>query len=218
MQAFFMRGNNYNRRMFHFDAQLWGWISMAIAVVSYLPYYISIFRGHTKPHAFSWFVWGPLTLIAFFAQDMGGAGAGAWATGLTGLLSLFIGVLALFYGEREITRADRYSFAAALCVIPAWCLTRDALAAVVLVVIIDALGFYPTFRKTLRKPHEEFLFTYWLCAIQFFVSLLALERFNLTTALYPVSIVVMNSAFVIAVMRRRRCHKKEKLAADSFSA
>jgi hypothetical protein len=198
-----MRGNRYNGGMLHFSAQMWGWISLAIAVASYLPYYASIFRGRTRPHAFSWFVWGPLTLIAFFAQDVSGAGAGAWATGLTGILSLLIGVLALFYGERDITRADWLSFAAALIVIPVWYFSRNALAAVALIVMIDALGFYPTFRKTLRKPHEEFLFTYWLCAVQFFVSLLALETFSLTTALYPAAIVAMNSAFVAAVMRRR---------------
>jgi hypothetical protein len=186
------------------DAEIWGWFSLAIAIVSYLPYFTSIFAGRTRPHAFSWFVWGPLMLIAFLAQDVSGAGPGAWVTGLTGVLNLLVGVLALFYGERDITRSDWLSFAAALAVIPVWYVTHTPFIAVLLIILIDALGFYPTIRKTLRKPQEECLLTYGLSAFQFFVALFALERFSWTAALYPLAIVLMNGGFVCAVLLRRR--------------
>ena len=45
-----------------------GIIAVIIALAGYVPYFRDIFRGKTKPHAFSWLVWASLTGIAFFGQ------------------------------------------------------------------------------------------------------------------------------------------------------
>ena len=44
-----------------------GFITIAIAVISYGFYFKGIFFGHTKPQPFSWFVWSVLSAIAFAA-------------------------------------------------------------------------------------------------------------------------------------------------------
>lgn len=38
---------------------LLGLLSAFLAVVSYVPYLRSIFVANTRPHAFTWLVWGP---------------------------------------------------------------------------------------------------------------------------------------------------------------
>ncbi len=191
------------------NAILWGWFSLAIALVSYIPYTLSIISGRTKPHAFSWFVWAFLTAIAFFAQLADNAGPGAWATGFTAVCSVFFTILAVFCGEKNIARSDWITFLAALGTIPIWYVMKDPLWAVVLITIIDALAFYPTFRKSWHKPQEEMTLTFSLSALKFGVALLALENTTWTTALYPWSLVIMNGAFVVMVWYRRRYLKAQ---------
>jgi len=51
-----------------------GTVAVVMALYSYVPYIKDIFAGKTKPHAFTWLIWGLLTSIAFFGQmaDRGG--------------------------------------------------------------------------------------------------------------------------------------------------
>lgn len=81
-------------------------LASAIGFLGYIPYYRDIFAGRTKPHVFSWFVWGLVTGIAFFAQIMAGGGAGAWVTGFTSALCTSIAIIALYKGENTITKID----------------------------------------------------------------------------------------------------------------
>ena len=102
----------------------------------------------------------------------------------------------------------RLNFAAALASIPLWLVTGDPLLAVILVSIIDALGFYPTFRKGYHKPDEEALFHYNMAAIKFIIGIMAIENFTWVTVLYPASLVFMNGVFVTMIMWRRHIAKR----------
>ena len=56
---------------------LLGAIGIGLTFFAYLPYIRSIVQGKTRPHVFSWVIWGTSTCIVFLAQltDKGGAGA-----------------------------------------------------------------------------------------------------------------------------------------------
>lgn len=183
--------------------EIFGWISLVFATAGYIPYFYSIWLGRTRPHGFSWFIWGLLTAIAYFAQAQNGAGAGSWATGVTACVCLLVSIISLFKGEKQITLSDWLTFIAALAAIPLWYVTENAFYAVLLITLIDVLGFWPTFRKSWHRPHEEHPLTYFLSAVKFMLAMLALESFSWTTALYPASLVIMNGLFVIMVLYRR---------------
>jgi len=186
------------------EKEILGVLAIVVGFIAYIPYLWLLIKRQIKPHIFSWFIWGLLTAIAFAAQIEDGAGPGAWVTGFTAMVSFIIVALSFKYGEKDITKSDCYSFVGALAAIPLWYITKDPLWAVILVTIIDALAFYPTFRKSYYKPNEETMITYTLSGIKFIIALMALERFTVTTALYPLSLVIMNGAFVIMLLWRRR--------------
>jgi hypothetical protein len=48
--------------------EIFGAASLILAVVSYVPYVRSIFVANTKPHAFTWLVWGAVMAIAFWLK------------------------------------------------------------------------------------------------------------------------------------------------------
>jgi hypothetical protein len=179
-------------------------IGLVVTLVSMLPYCYSIFYRGIKPHAFSWIIWALLTGIGYAAMTTAGAGPGAWVTGLSSLLCLLIGVLAIYKGERNITKSDWMAFGAAILIMPCWYFARDPLVAILLVSLIDVIGYYPTFRKSYHKPHEELLFTHLIGSLKYIFALLALGSWSLTTWLYPVSIIAANMALVFMLMIRRK--------------
>ncbi|MFN3716380.1 MAG: hypothetical protein ACK4R8_06615 [Thiobacillus sp.] len=71
--------------------------AMALTFVAFVPYFRSVFSGTTRPHVFSWVVWGSNTSVAFVATLSAGGGAGAWALGfsaaMAGACILLIGIL-----------------------------------------------------------------------------------------------------------------------------
>ncbi len=181
-----------------------GIIATVMAFVSYIPYIRNMLSGKTKPHAFSWLVWGTLTAIAFVGQVSEGAGPGAWVTGFTACVSFFIFVTALRTGEKDIAKSDWLSLVGASIAMLLWWATSDPLIAVILITLIDALGFFPTFRKSYHKPYEETAITFAISGLKFVIAIIALENLTPTTWLYPASLVLMNGIFVVMLLIRRK--------------
>lgn len=181
-----------------------GLLAIALGLFGYVFYVQGIIQGKVKPHAFTWFVWGLLTAIAFFAQVAKGGGPGAWVTGITALCSFGFASMGLRASSRQlITKSDWIFFLVALMAIPVWRFTGDPLWAVIIITITDAVAFAPTFRKAYHHPDSEKGLTYALSGVKFIISLFALQSFTWTTALYPASLVVANLAFVVMLGWRR---------------
>jgi hypothetical protein len=188
--------------------EMFGLLSLLISVVSYVPYVRSIYFANIKPHAFTWLVWGTVMAIAFVAQLSDKAGAGSWATGLSAAFCLGIGIIALFRGEKHITRGDWIAFITTFLAIPLWVATSDPLWSVLLVTGIDAVAYYPTFRKSYAKPDEELAFKYVLTVIRYLFSLLALEHYTIVTSVYQLVSIVMEIGIVVMLVWRRSVLRK----------
>lgn len=181
-----------------------GFLAAGLAVYAYVPYFIGIAKGKTRPHVFTWLLWSMLTGIGGAAQVAAGGGAGTWVILTSSVMCFFVFLFALKRGERNITRSDWASFIAALMALPLWYFTKDPLWSVLLVIAIDAMAFYPTFRKSWNKPHEEVVQSYLLSGIKFALGVIALEQLSLTTALYPAYLTGINFFFVAVLMWRRK--------------
>lgn len=181
-----------------------GIVASVIGLAGYIPYFRDILRGQTKPHIFSWTVWSLLEGIAFFAQTARGAGPGAWVTGSSAVFCSIIALTSLSRGEKNITTFDWLAFAGSLVSLVLWKLTSDPLAAVILITLTDILVFAPTFRKAYYKPQEETALSFSIAAFRLALSLVAMDSLNLTTGLYPASLVLSNSIFVAMLFIRRR--------------
>jgi uncharacterized membrane protein HdeD (DUF308 family) len=184
--------------------ELIGGIAFLLGFIGHSFYVVSILQNKTKPHLYTWLIWGILTGIAYAAQVYDNAGPGSWQMGISAFLCLMTAVMALKWGEKDITRGDKIALIASLSAIVPWLLTKDPLGSVILISIIDVVAFYPTFRKSWLKPQEENLTTYNLANLKLTLSLFALNNVSLTTALYPAVVVGINTIFVIMCLIRRK--------------
>jgi hypothetical protein len=93
--------------------------------------------------------------------------------------------------------------------IPLWVVTSDPLWSVLLVTVIDAVAYYPTFRKSFAKPDEELAFKYVLTVIRYLFSLLALEHYTVVTSVYQFVSIFMELGIVIMLLWRGAVLKRK---------
>jgi hypothetical protein len=185
--------------------QLLGAIAIGLTIIAYYPYICSIIQGKTKPHVFSWVIWGTSTCIVFLAQLADKGGTGAWVIGFSGIISIYVAFLSYIQrSDSSITRIDRLFFIMAMITLPIWYLTSDPLWAVVILTTVDILGFAPTFRRSYIRPFEEQLMFYVVMALRNLVVVSALKNYSLTTVLFPATIALACLIFSLMVVYRRR--------------
>ncbi|MES9823595.1 MAG: hypothetical protein ABW127_04115 [Candidatus Thiodiazotropha endolucinida] len=185
-------------------------LAVAVTFIAFLPYIHSILTGRTKPHVFSWVIWGSTTFIVFLAQLEDGGGAGAWPIGISGLITLYIALLA--YRKKAditITNLDWAFFTAAMASMPIWYFTSDPTWAVILLTTIDVIGFGPTIRKAFAHPYDEDLKFFALFALRNLLVVIALERYTIATMLFPAVIATVCLFFIVLIVYKRRTIRLE---------
>ena len=180
-------------------------VGITLTLVAFYPYLRGILHGTVNPHVFSWVIWGSTTLLVFLAQLQAGGGVGAWPIGVSAAITLLIAALAsVKRADRSITRMDWFFLVAALSALPLWLATSDPTWAVVVLTLVDLLGFGPTIRKTYAAPHSESLTFFGILAARNLIVVMALERYAVATVLFPAAIAIACSGLVCLILYRRR--------------
>ncbi len=181
-----------------------GAVSVGIGILGYALYFRSIFKGKTKPHPFTWFIFWVIDATVLAAQLLHGGGPGAWALEVSVVMNLFVLYFAITRGEKRIAKVDWACLAFALVGIVLWQTSGDALYAVLCAAGADVLAKIPTIRKSYLRPYEESISVWGLDMGRFALSILALSSLSLTTALFPAEVVLTNGIVVLTVLLRRR--------------
>lgn len=185
--------------------QITGGLAVALSASGNIYYLRQVLLRRTKPHFFSWLIWGLLGFIGGAAQIAGGAGPGAWVVISAGCFCLLIAAAGFFiHGERHITRGDWVALLFALTAIPVWLVTQEPLFAAVIATLIDLSGFYPTLRKSWHAPHDENAAAFAVYTLTMFLSVISAQTVSATTVLYPAAISAANACVVIILLSRRR--------------
>jgi hypothetical protein len=188
---------------------VFGILSLVVSLAVFIPYLRDIFKKKTKPHAYSWLIWAILQGIGVTAQFQAGAGYGAWGLTLGAFFCFSIFVLSLKFGTKNITKFDLACLIASLGAIGFYLVSKNPFWSVVLVSLIDFVGFLPTFRKAYQEPGTETVSAFGLSAVANVFSLFAIQNYSVTTVLYVVSLIATNTAFVLLVTSRKKILAKK---------
>ena len=179
-------------------------VAIAITFIAFFPYIRSIMQGQIKPHVFSWVIWGSTTFVVFLAQLEDNGGVGAWPIGVSGIITLFIALLAYIKrSDITITRTDWVFFILAISSLPFWYFTSDPLWAVVTLTTVDVFGFVPTVRKAYLAPYSESLLFFSLFTVRNLIVIIALENYSVTTVLFP-AVIAAACLLLMALIAYRR--------------
>jgi hypothetical protein len=163
----------------------------------------------------SWFVWFLITTVGFIIQVKGGAGPASAILAISAVACLGVFIYSFARSRKEGFHYIKYShtewasFILALFVFVFYITTKNAVLSIILVALIDTLGFLPTYVKTWRDPYSETTFLYIISFIKYGLVLLTLSTFSMETAFYPAVLVATNLGYtVFAEYRRHHMYKK----------
>lgn len=177
--------------------------AVILAAARYGTYFYTIYKGKTKPHAFSWFLWGAVTGVGTLAQFDLNAGPSAWALAFVSVTCLIIALISFFIGERDYTKSDWFALIACIFAIPIWQITQNPLTALFIIIIIDALTYWPTIRKSFNRPHTEPPISYGFAGMRYFLMLFAVPDPTWENLMYPFFLMITDWGFAVYVVIRR---------------
>lgn len=188
-------------------------IAGIINFVGLMPYIVDIFKRKTKPERAMWWIYTFLFMLLFAAQLKAGASWLLVVTAVYVLTSAVIAILSLKYGYGSFHKRDFYSIALALAGVGLWLSTDNPLTAIILVIVIDAAGFWLTLVKTWYAPYSETLISWQAACVSAALSLVAVGSWKFELLVYPLY-ALLGTGLIVGIILYRRAHFTQ----NSFSS
>jgi hypothetical protein len=167
-----------------------GILAPAIFVISVIPYYMSIFRGETKPSRASYGIWAIMELIWISSYISAGATTTKYF-GIAGACSaVVIFILSIKHGMGGFGLFDISCLAMAAITAYVWLTTSNPSLAVYMSTTAVSLGYLPVIRKSYLWPKTENTLSWTLYAMSTVVNVLALTTTELAIILRPLIALV----------------------------
>ncbi len=179
-------------------------IAAALTIIAYIPYFRDIFANKTKPHLFTWLIWGITQGTATVALLYGGGKFGSISLIIGTILVLIIFLLSFKYGTRDITASDKIVLVLVLFAVVIWWQLDNPLVAVFMVSAIDSAGYIPTIRKSYKDPWSETLSFWVLMAVVSGLSIISNAEYNFLTVTYLSVLFVANIIVSLVCIFRRK--------------
>ncbi len=117
----------------------------------------------TTPNRVSYFIWCGLSIINYFAYKASGEKETLWLPFIGIFTSGTIFLLSFKWGEKVWYPVDKYCLGLGLLALVGWWFV-GALAAIIIIVVADALAVIPTVAKIVRNPFSENI-PGWSCGL-----------------------------------------------------
>jgi hypothetical protein len=179
-------------------------LATLLAIASFAPYIADTLRGRTKPHLYTYLIWTAVTVLVFAGQLEGGAGVGAWATGVVALLLLIVLLLCFKFGTSDVTRFDFALLILGLVAIIPWWFTKDPALSVMLATSINVFAFIPTLRKLWHDAASENLLSWVMNMLRHACGVGALATYTVATYFYPLVHLFMSALTVTIIITRSK--------------
>ncbi|HOZ37063.1 MAG TPA: hypothetical protein PLR18_04545 [bacterium] len=158
-------------------------------------------RGRVKPNRVSWLLWSTAPLIAAVAAFSDGARWAVLPVFMSGFCPLLI-FIGSFLNRQAYWRLEKFDYLCGLFSILAlifWAITKQPLVAIIFSVLSDGLAAVPTIVKGYRHPETELPIVYLVGIFSALTGFLVLKTFALTEILFPIYLVLVNSALAGSV-------------------
>lgn len=183
-------------------------LATIIGVISFFPYLKDVFKLKTKPHLYTWLIWSITQGTAVFGILYGGGGWGVLNLLVGTLLVLLVLILSFKYGSKDIILSDKIILIIAVSSIIIWWKLNQPIFSIIMVSLIDFIGYIPSFRKTYKDPWSETSITWLFFSLSNILAILSIEKYSILTTCYLAVITIANLIlFFISYIRRIKIKK-----------
>lgn len=182
-----------------------GIIAGIIALLAYIVYIISIFKGGSKPNRATWWIWAFMGLILALSYDLSGASNTVWVPYVEFLGPFSIALLSLKYGEGGLgNKTDLICLLGAIVSIILWVIFNNPVIALVTNLAIDSFAIVPTIKKSYLRPEGEDFWAWFGTGLADTLNLFAVERFTFAILVYPIYMLVSDLIIIIILLFKKK--------------
>jgi len=180
-------------------------IGFVIQMVSAFLYCRAIIKKQATPERTTWLLWATIPFVATVIALRGGAGLAALPVFASGLAPLIVLSVAI------ILRSGKWSFSvlSIVCLIIAVIslvieVFGSSFVAALAVLSAEFAATLPTLAKSWKSPRTESVGAYILSFISASTALLAVNRWTIQQASFPILVMILMAAIVLIIVLRRR--------------
>ena len=186
-------------------------ISMALIIISYIPYFYGMVKGKTRPNAITWLSWAITVTAISVVQYFSGGGYAVWPYVLLVVVNILVFTLAIKNGGRsDIVKMDMICFGVSMLAFVFWLITRQGDIAMILITISQFVAFVPTIRKTWNKPLEENPFTWGVNSLRWLFMIFAVTEYSIATTSNQIWWAFVYAGAMILILTRRKILSSKK--------
>lgn len=182
-----------------------GIIAGIIALLAYVIYIISIFRGKSKPNRATWWIWAFMGLVLALSYKFSGAENTVWVPYVEFLGPLSIAILSVKYGEGGLKdRTDLLCLFGVVISVILWIVFDSPLVALITNLAIDSFAIIPTIKKSYLRPEGEDFWAWFGTGLADTLNLFAVEKFTFAILLYPIYMLVSDLIIICILFLRKK--------------
>ena len=177
-------------------------IAGVLFIGAYIPYFIAIFRGQTKPAIVTWFIWATLDAIVVVGMYKKDALNGQMTGAVIGAVS--VAVLSLWYGKMTGKWMDIFCVTGAVLGIVLWKTYDDPVVGMITSLSTIFLATTPTFLSVWHNPADEDRTAWTIFLASCVVSVIAIPKWTMADAAPPITFFVIDGIVVVMLYSRPR--------------
>jgi hypothetical protein len=189
----------------------WFGIFAAIfSAIAYIPYVIAILKTRNRPESeqvrpnrASWAIWWLIDVTVFASSIAAGVYQTAWVFLSFTVGSTAVVALSIKLGEGGWTSFDRFCLFTGLSGLVLWWITNTPQTALFMAAFSATIGTIPTVLKGWKRPKGEDLLTWVLFFIGGLLNVLAIAQWDLTNALPPVNVWILQIFILMPLLVHR---------------
>lgn len=191
-----------------------GRLAGVISLAAFIPYIRTTLRGETRPNRATWWIWTIVGVLLAASYYSLGARHTIWVPVSFVAGPLVTAILSIQHGEGGWSRLDRLSIAGAGISLLLWILTSSPLSTLLLNLLIDLCGAFPTLQKAYLRPEGEDRAAWSLFFVGNSFNLFAIDNWKWTVLTYPFYMLALSATILLFLLLPRRHHAKDRLSAS----
>ena len=184
--------------------EIFGIAAPIVSLIAFIPYFISILKGKTKPSSASWWTWAILISVITVSSWASGA---PWQVLLLPAWLCFsqlaVAILSIKFGDNKWDLRNKLCVLLAILGILLWYFTGNPLLALGLSIIADLFASIPNFRHISLNPEQEDRLAWtigWMSAV---FEILAIKEWNFVSSGWAIYFLLVESLILYFLYRRK---------------
>jgi hypothetical protein len=179
-----------------------GLTAAALGATTYIVYTRDVLRTGIRPNRASWIIWAVVNWITAFSYVSSGASWSSCIVFVFAVGTTFLGTFSLFKGEGGVNRFDIGCLLAAAFCILLWISTSSPLPALVLSLVTNCVGTFPTARKLWLKAGNESIVAWTMWTMSNLINVTAILTSTKAAVIVPPIYFSVQCAILVALVWR----------------